>query len=500
MTGELAQPLENGRPNSVWLAALMAATLCVFLPSLGAPFHLDDLTLAANPVVRSQSGWWEVWRPLHSRPLTYLTFWMNFQLGGENPAGYHAFNIAAHCLAVWLFYGLAKRISGANAGFAAAAVFALHPIQVEPVAYVFERATILATVFCLLAAHAWLDGNTRRTIGCFLLALLSKEECVTFPVFLWLLRPAVKPVLGMLGLSLAAGVRVLIALERFEIRGAGSRAGIAPLDYLLTQSTVIWRYLRLLAAPFGFSCDPHIEVVRDWRGVVGWVALLALAAVLWRVYRQGRWFAAWLILLAPSSSIFPAEDLAADRRMYLPMTALALLLGAAAGKLVWRPSLGLPAMAVLVMLSAGRVQVWRSERAIWTEAVEHAPGKLRPLLLLSRHSEPAAAFALIERAEGLYPADPRPPIEKGSRLLLMNRPAAALEEFERALRRAPDNLLALNNSGAALARLGRPAEAKDRYERVLALRPCDSAALSNLQLLGAPVPGTCKGREVTSAD
>ena len=79
--------------------------------------------------------------------------------------------------------------------------------------------------------------------------------------------------------------------------------------------------------PYGFTCDPDIPVAKDWRAWLAWTALIALAALLWKFHPHGKWFAAGLLLLAPSSSIFPAEDLAADRRMYLPMIAFAILAG-----------------------------------------------------------------------------------------------------------------------------------------------------------------------------
>src|SRR5436309_5212949 len=83
---------------------LVLAALVAFGASLGAGFHFDDYAIFADPAITSASGWWEVWRPVQTRPLTYFTFWLNYQLGGRNPAGYHAVNLALHLAAVLLLY------------------------------------------------------------------------------------------------------------------------------------------------------------------------------------------------------------------------------------------------------------------------------------------------------------------------------------------------------------------------------------------------------------
>ena len=83
---------------------LTVAALVAFGASLGSTFHFDDYAIFSDPVLTSPSGWWEVWRPVGTRPLTYFTFWLNHQLGGRNPAGYHAVNLALHLAAVLLLY------------------------------------------------------------------------------------------------------------------------------------------------------------------------------------------------------------------------------------------------------------------------------------------------------------------------------------------------------------------------------------------------------------
>ena len=149
---------------------LVFAGLIAFGGCLLAGFQFDDYAIFSDPSLTSSSGWWEVWRPLRTRPLTYFTFWANYQLGGQNPVGYHAVNLALHLACVWVLFDVLKKLMPANAAFVAAAVFAVHPIQTEAVAYVFARGTLLATLFCLLALRDWAAGHHWRAVGWFAIA------------------------------------------------------------------------------------------------------------------------------------------------------------------------------------------------------------------------------------------------------------------------------------------------------------------------------------------
>jgi hypothetical protein len=490
-SAEAEGALRRGILRSPILLVLVGALLA-FGAGLGASFHLDDYTLFSDPAITSPDGWWYVWHPLQTRPLTYLTFWLNYQLGGQNPIGYHAVNIGLHLLATWLLYGTCVRLVGTRVALVAAAVFAVHPIQTEAVQYVFARAILLATIFCLLSMRSWLDEKYWSAAGWFILALLSKEECAAFPLFLFLIRPALLPAVGMSGLSLSAGGRVFLALKALHVTGAGATAGISPMAYLATQSTVILRYFRLLFIPYGFSFDPDIPVVRDSRAWLAWVVILAAAAVvLWKWRRPGRWFAAGLILLAPSSTIFPAQDLAADRRLYLPMVAFAVLAGLLLSHIPWRIILIAGGIG-LIAISFQRTLVWRTELALWTEAVERAPRKLRPRILLARASDTDQALKILGEAKAIAPNDPNPPLEMGLRLMEANLPGLALTEFEQALALAPDDPKIVNNRGVALSQVGRRDAAIEEFERALRMDPCWSSARENLRLLGLTYPVACQ--------
>jgi hypothetical protein len=504
----------NAPDKSIYVVLL--ATLLVFGMGLKSSFHFDDNSLFTDAAVTSSSGWWEVWRPLRTRPLTYFTFWLNYQLGGQNPVGYHAVNLALHLLAVWLLYGILNRLAGARAALIAAVIFAIHPIQSEPVLYVFERATLISTIFCLLCWRSWLASRNWSAVGWFALAVLSKEECVTFPLFLLIFRRAYLPCATMMSLSFAAGIRVLVNSATLHVQAVrthlytASQPPASPLayadtivsiilryfemslmPYLCTQGIVILHYFRILLLPYGLTIDPDVPLVLDWRGWLAWVAILATATFLWKKWRYGKWIGAGLILLAPSSSIFPAADLAADRRLYLPMVAFAALAGLLLEG-VKRWMILAPVAVGLSAMSFVRSMVWLNEQTLWTEAVARAPRKVRPLLQLSRASDAETALRILDNAQAIAPDDPRPVQEKGLRLLAANRPDLALVQFERALALAPNDLDLLNGRGVAHTFLGQRDAAVEDFTHALSIDPCQGTARRNLERLGMTYAVPCQ--------
>jgi tetratricopeptide (TPR) repeat protein len=469
---------------------LLAAALAAFGASLGSGFHFDDYAIFSDPVLTSPWGWLQIWGWRQTRPLTYLTFWLNYQTGGQDALGYHMLNLLLHLGAVLLAYECLRRLLPERAALVAAALFAVHPLQAEAVDYVWGRSIVLAALLCFAALLCWITDRPWAAVACFAASLLAKEECAAFPLVLAMLPPRPRGrrhIAVMLGLSIAAGARVAYAAGAIPGSLAGLRAGISPWKYLLAQGPVILRYLRLLIVPYGFTVDADIHVPPLWVGVLAWAAMAALAALLWR-YRShpwATWLLAGLILLIPSSSIFPAADLAADRRMYLPLLGFA----AAAGWLLTRvrtPALAAVVVVALTGVGMARTQVWMTEERLWREAVRRAPDKVRPKIQLARAVPAAEALELLARARNQAPNDPAVAAETGKILLSEGQPAAALQEFGRALALDPLDARNFNNRGVALDALGQTEAARQDFERALRIDPSLIEASQNLQKLPAP--------------
>jgi len=464
--------------------ALLVLAACAFGLSLAGAFVLDDYAIFAT-------------QPVLTRPLAWLTLLANKALGGGNPAGYHAVNLALHLAAVWLCHDALSRLIPARAANLATVLFALHPLQSEAVNYIWARSTLLMAVFCLLALRDWARGSRWLAVAWFALALLSKEECVALPVVFALLHLSIsrnrtewKPIGAMFALAICSGAYVLYTANTTAGSQAGAQAAWKPLEYFSAQGLVILRYLQMLLIPAGQTFDPQLPT--------GWwyawlpLILLAFVAASRRFLKAGPgfWFLAGLVLLLPSSSIFPANDLSADRRMYLPLAAFAAALA-----LLVAPKLGRTAVIVLALLlaslSAYRTWLWQDPARLWTEAVEHAPGKLRPRIQLARNLPPADALAELRMAKDIAPLDPLVASETGRTLLALNRYPDALREFGQALALTPGDPRAISNRGVALLLLKQTDAARMDFERALAIDPCVAEARINLEKMGVAVTRTC---------
>jgi hypothetical protein len=471
--------------TSPWWLLLLAAV--AYGGSLCGAFILDDFAIFSDPVLTSPSGWWEVWRPEQTRPLTYFTFWMNYMIAGRYAVVYHAINLALHLVAVWLAFGALRRLMPAQTAWFASAIFAAHPIQAEAVNYIFARSTLLMACFCLLSLNDWIRGRHWRAVLWFAFALLAKEEAVGFAVFVALLHLSIsrnrlewRPIAAMFGLSLLFGIRVLLAAAATHGSGAGLQAGITPWDYFVRQGAAITGYLLALAVPL-YSIDPPAPPASLW---FLWIAVTALAIFACRRFsgaRAGFWLLGGLALLLPSSSFFPAADVMAFRRLYLPLFGFA-----AAFAMYFRARTWI--LALLAAISIYRCYVWSSPERLWTEAVHRNAYSSRPYVQLARSVDLPNAIQLLERAKTIDPDSPLVASELGRVYLSAGDPGRALAEFGRALAMTPDNPQALSNRGVALLMLKQGDSAKADFLRALQIDPCAFEARLNAGRMGLDVP------------
>jgi tetratricopeptide (TPR) repeat protein len=454
----------------------LAAALVAFGASLGSGFHFDDYAIFSDPVFRSKLGLLELWRLPQAQPLTRLTYWLNYEVGGADPLGYHLLNLALHIGAVLLAYECLRRLLPGRAAVIAAALFAVHPMQAEAVNYVWARGAVLAALLCFASLMAWTGGRRGIALGWFAAALLADPGCAAFPLVPLLiearkanLRQVWRYGVGMLTLA-AAGLAHASLLPG----GGGSW-----WRYFLAQGIAIPRYLRLLVAPLGFTVDPDITTPAAWLGLLAWAGIAAAAVLLWRIKKEwALWLFMGVILLLPAS-LLPSPDLAADRRMYLAMFAFA----AAAGLLLERvkqPAVAAALVVVLAGLGAARTRVWMSDARLWREAVRRAPGKVRPKIQLARAVPAAEALELLGDAARLAPNDPDVAAETGRVFLKEQQFEAAVEEFGRALALDPYSAVNYNDRGVALDQMGQTAAARMDFQRALELDPGLREARENL--------------------
>jgi tetratricopeptide (TPR) repeat protein len=446
---------------------------------LWVPFVYDDFSLRGELL---SFGWTQ------PRPLFYLTISLEQSLGG-GPMLAHGIGLLFHLINVWLALEVLKRVVVERAALAGTLVFALHPMQTEPVAYVFARPVLMMTLFSLLALLAWLRGRHWIAAAWLVPALLAKEEAVALPVVILLLhlslsrdRKEWRPLAAMFALAGVFGLRGLYLAASVPGSGAASGAGIGPLDYLRAQGAVLWEYFARVLTLRPLSIDPWVADPGLW-GWLGWLGVV-VALMLGARTRMGIWIAAGVVLLLPTSSVLPLDDLAASRRLYLPLVAF----GAATGLALQRLPAQWPILLALVLSIASwqRVRVWQSPSELWAEALAENPARLRPRIQLARSLPPPEALSILDRAPAVQTDLAALHAERGRVLLELGRPADALAAFGRQLALAPNDPAALYNRGVALQALGQRDAAREDFRRSLESNPAFGPARDALATSDSP--------------
>ncbi len=241
---------------------LILLTVAVYLPSLGGTFLWDDtIMISLNPAMNSPGGLSKIWTGTGGPdyyPLTLTLLWTEWQGWAENPAGYHAVSVALHAVGVMLLWLLLKRL-GVSGAWWGAAIFAIHPVNVETVAWIAETKNTLSLVFYLLALLAYLHFDDRpraqpyiTALALFLLALLSKTSVVMLPcvllLFAWWLRGRVtrQDLLRSVPFFVLSGTlgAITLLVQKKQVAAtafAGPLSGV--WDRILGAGQIFWFYL-----------------------------------------------------------------------------------------------------------------------------------------------------------------------------------------------------------------------------------------------------------------
>lgn len=246
-------------------AALVLITLAAYVPAMRAGWIWDDdYHVTKNISLRSLGGLVDLWTkpgvvPQYY-PLTHTTFWIEYQLWGLRPAGYHVVNILLHAANAILLWMILRRLRVPGA-WLAAAVFAVHPVHVESVAWVTERKNVLSAVFYLTALLAYLKAGERRfyflSLLLFVCALLSKSVTASLPavilLIIWWKRGSltmrdVWPLVPMFVLGLAAGINTSY-MEKHVVGAQGPEWDFSAAQRVLIAGQAVWFYLWKLIWP-----------------------------------------------------------------------------------------------------------------------------------------------------------------------------------------------------------------------------------------------------------
>ena len=504
------------------LAATVLALLAVgcYVPAFSAGFVWDDRIFTESRAVRDWSGLWSIWFSLsaienevHYWPLVYTSFWLEHKLWGFSPAGYHAVNVGLHAANTLLLWRLLGRV-GAPGAWAVAAVFAVHPLHVESVAWIMERKDTLSGFFYLTAFLAWSrfaedpergGKHYALALAMFVLGILSKSIVVTLPaallIFHWWKRGRVAGV-DLRRLAPFFAVALFAALADTALAHAREPVSFdyTTVERALIAARALWFYAVKLLWPVDLAVIyPYWPVsVRDPVGQACLVGAAALAAALWLARRRiGRGPLAGALFFAVTLSpvlgfvdhTYMGFSFVADRYQYLAGVGLtAVIVGAAAHGAArlpggWRKGAAGAAAAVLLMLGTltwRQAEVYRNEATLFAHVIAHNPNAREAHLNLgkglvdsSRLEEALAAFRI---AAEKTPDDPRGHANIGGVLIMLERMDEAEEPLRRALEADPRSVYGLQNLAAAMVMWERYDEALDLYRRLAEVDPRNPSA------------------------
>lgn len=489
----------------------------VYRPALNGPFLFDDLFLpygipdrAALPLASWAAG---------VRPVLFLTFWLNHTLFGPGSFSYHAINLLIHVVNTVLAYRIARKLLTLSdapyplaawlAGFAAA-VFLLHPLQTESVAYIASRSESLCALFFLAAFGLFLSrlpGVISWPVSIAIVLLLlaacaSKEQGMALVPALLLADYFWNPGFSFSGiranwrlyLPIAAGTVVAGAVVWNVVSQSPSAGfhlpGLNWHDYFFTECRVFFTYLRLFILPVGQTVDYDVPISH---GIFDHAALIALTGLLLvlalAVFYRKRWRLAcfgvllFVILLAPTSSFIPLQDPIAEHRMYLPVLALALVAVDVLRRLRLRLRqvvvFGAVCLAICAAASYSRNRLWGDPVLLWRDVIAKAPNKLRPYtslaLLYTSEGRCAETVRLLDGAPPGVQSEYNFLIMKAEAEGCMSHFNQAAGLFARAAEIHPDPHL-LVRLGAMRTNAGDSEEALNALNRAIRLAPSSEEA------------------------
>jgi protein O-mannosyl-transferase len=512
---------------------LVLAGALVYANGLSGPFVWDDDTaILRNESIR-QFG--TALRPppetpVTGRPLPNLTFALNYAFGGVDPVGYHTLNLAIVIAGALLLFGIVRRTLRAPAlieslgsasvpvGLFAALWWLLHPLVTEVVDYTTQRTESLMGLFLLLTLYASIRARDRRrglawtavAVAACIAGMASKESMVVAPLIVllydltfgfgsWRERIAGRSVLY--GGLAATWIALALFVASAERTTAGFGSGVSPRTYVLNQLDALWRYGVLTAWPRSLVLDygvPREVSLGDVAPQALFVVLL-FAALGWALVRRSLLafpFFCVLLTLAPTSSVLPvASEVAAERRMFVPLAALAACVAVGGWWLAERAgrvgswarttviATGCLWLVVLGARTVARNAEYQQPLTLWATSVERHPhGRARLSYAIELLEAGRQDDAIVQLREAVVDY-PRAKFALGRELALRGRVDEGMPHLLAFIADNPtraDRIPARRMLGRIFASRNQPDAALEQFKAILEMSPTDSDANASL--------------------
>lgn len=503
----------------IFVFALVALLLGAYWPALRGAFIWDDVDLIRNnPLVTTPAGLRLIWFGRDATdfwPVANSFFWLEWQLWSDHVLPYHLANLTLHLANCLLLLFLLRRIAVPFAPVIAL-LFALHPMNVEAVAWIFQLKTLLSTFFVLVSAHFFVRDRRFPAVAGFALALLSKVSVVTWPIALFVydfrrersLKRSLVKTAPFFFLSLFAGFINVGWYEYDSLSPADRINELGPVErvLLLGWTTGFYLWKAILPYPLAFIY-PRWEISAS--SFFDWLPLIALVGVAATVAAKAKWrqsavtsgILAYWFLLFPALGLFTIYfqrySFVADHWHYLALPILVAILVVAVGRRVSR-NVGL-ALSVVVVVgftvsSFLHASVFIGPEQVWTHTIEANPKSFLAYnnlgMLQFESGRVKEAQANFERSLSVKP-DYREALLNLGRVKKNDGELAEAEAlYKRAIEASPQFVSAYINLGALYGAQRRAAEARAAFDKALELDPEAAVVHFNLaalhQMLGDP--------------
>lgn len=513
---------------SPWLRALLPVilVLIVYLPATHCGYIWDDdVYVTENDLLSAPDGLHRIWLTLDSPsqyfPLVYTTFRLEYALWGLHPAGYHWDNILLHAANALLVWWLLSRLKIPGA-WLAAMIFALHPVQVESVAWITERKNVLMLFFFLLSLISWVDFTENESgkpawrfyvlaLIFHALALSAKTTACTLPaallLILWLKHKPVNLrrlafVVPFIALSLGMGL-LTIWWERYHQGTQGKLFAFGFIERLLIASHAVWFYIGKLIWPVNLTFSYPLWKLHPW-SPLAYGRLLAGLMLCWAIYCAREDFGrgvetAALFYVATLGPVLGfimlytfRYSFVADHYQYAACIGPVALFSAGAAKAEERFKHLRNAIraVVAILLAALAVQTWnqchvyRNNESIWRDTLAKNPDSLMAHYnlanLLTRRGNLTASLEHYTRAVEIDPTFPDARSNRGDNFAALGKLREATSDYFAAAQLDPGSIIIQERLGTSLQKLGRLDEAILHFELAAKTQPNSALAQKNL--------------------
>lgn len=483
--------------NLVWCLTLIVCCFTIFWGIWHIPIIFDDIaTLTNNPTIRDLSKLGTILAlpkgiVLAWRPFANLTFALSYSLSGLDPWAHHGFALIIHALSGIVLFSVIKEtfstdvmkkwhVHATTVAGIVATLWLIHPVQSETVAYISQRTESLMGLFYLLTLYCFIRGTKSKNWGCFILSftsmflgILSKEVILSAPILIWCYDRTFISGSFKNAFRQHAKIYLLLALnwlplsilsQGFATQAVGYTTKISWFDYGLTESKAVVTYLELMIWPNPLIFDRGPIFVRSIQEALPYLIILLgiMTYSVWALIKRPMigFACAWFfIILAPTTSVIPiAEEPIAENRLYLPLIACITLVVVSLYHWIGtkRAILTCAVIAIVfALMSARRIQDYKTGFSIWSDTLKHAPNNPRA------HNN----LGLMWEKEKINPIE-------------------AIKEYEQAIKLDPHYAEAHNNLAILLSKIpGNEDKVIEHYKAALKAKPNFAEIHNNLALL-----------------